>query len=408
MKSVGEAMGIGRTFTEAFLKAMRSRELDGATATPWLTLDDLPGRRPSLVPRPSSTARSTTPRAAALPRRPRRGRLARAQAARALGRRDRRGLRRRRGDGARARGSPAASARSTGAWTRAPPRSRPRPTTSTPPGARPTRRARPGEKPVALILGSGPNRIGQGIEFDYCCVHAAKSFRELGYEAVMVNCNPETVSTDYDTSDRLYFEPLDAEAVLEICARERPAGVAVQFGGQTPLKLATRARGGRLRDPRDAARRGRPRRGPRALRRALRRARHRRSARGRWRRARRKRSRPRSRSATRSSSAPRTSSADARCASATSPRTSAAGVEPGMRVLVDRFIESALELDVDALCDGERTYVAAVMQHVEEAGVHSGDSSCVLPAISLSDEELERGARRRAPAGARARRASGS
>src|SRR5204862_3987340 len=89
-----------------------------------------------------------------------------------------------------------------------------------------------------VILGSGPNRIGQGIEFDYCCVHAAQSFRALGFEAVMVNCNPETVSTDYDTSDRLYFEPLGAEEVLAVCERERPEGVVIQFGGQTPLKLA--------------------------------------------------------------------------------------------------------------------------------------------------------------------------
>ena len=95
-----------------------------------------------------------------------------------------------------------------------------------------------GDKPRVVILGSGPNRIGQGIEFDYCCVHAAQAFRALGYEAVMVNCNPETVSTDYDTSDRLYFEPLGAEEVLEICARELPDGVVIQFGGQTPLKLA--------------------------------------------------------------------------------------------------------------------------------------------------------------------------
>ena len=93
-------------------------------------------------------------------------------------------------------------------------------------------------KPRVVILGSGPNRIGQGIEFDYCCVHAAQSFRALGYEAIMVNCNPETVSTDYDTSDRLYFEPLDVEHVLAVCEREQPEGVVIQFGGQTPLKLA--------------------------------------------------------------------------------------------------------------------------------------------------------------------------
>src|SRR5439155_13355405 len=93
-------------------------------------------------------------------------------------------------------------------------------------------------RPTAVIVGSGPNRIGQGIEFDYCCVHAAQSFRALGYEAVMVNCNPETVSTDYDTSDRLYFEPLGIEEVLAVCEREQPEGVVIQFGGQTPLKLA--------------------------------------------------------------------------------------------------------------------------------------------------------------------------
>src|SRR5204863_7501432 len=96
----------------------------------------------------------------------------------------------------------------------------------------------PSDAPSVVILGSGPNRIGQGIEFDYCCVHAAQSFRRLGYEAVMVNCNPETVSTDYDISDRLYFEPLDAAAVLAVCRREQPEGVVIQFVGQTPRKLA--------------------------------------------------------------------------------------------------------------------------------------------------------------------------
>src|SRR5213075_99329 len=95
-----------------------------------------------------------------------------------------------------------------------------------------------GDRPRVVILGSGPNRIGHGIEFDYCCVHAVQSFRELGYDAVMVNCNPETVSTDYDTSDRLYFEPLRVEEVLAVCEREQPEGVVIQFGGQTPLKLA--------------------------------------------------------------------------------------------------------------------------------------------------------------------------
>ena len=242
-------------------------------------------------------------------------------------------------------------------------------------------------KPRVVILGSGPNRIGQGIEFDYCCVHAAQAFRALGYEAVMVNCNPETVSTDYDTSDRLYFEPLGAEEVLEICARELPDGVVIQFGGQTPLKLAReletdgwrilgtpfdavdlaedRERFAALCDELDidvpswamaegAGAGGRRRGGDRlpGARPAVVRARRAQHA-GLLRRRRRSPRRPRI----------------------------------GGRVLVDRFLEGAIEIDVDALCDGRETFVAAVMEHVEEAGVHSGDSSCVLPAPSLDDDD---------------------
>jgi carbamoyl-phosphate synthase large subunit len=240
-----------------------------------------------------------------------------------------------------------------------------------------------GDAPRVVILGSGPNRIGQGIEFDYCCVHAAQAFRALGYEAVMVNSNPETVSTDYDTSDRLYFEPLDAAAVLAVCRREQPEGVLIQFGGQTPLKLAAaledagiailgtpfgavdlaedRERFGKLTDELGvrvppwgmaegaaeaelvAARIGYPVLvrpsyvlGGRSMR---------------------------------------------ICYSAAQVRDAMRGIEG--RVLVDRFLEDAIELDVDALSDGTLCYVAAVMQHVEEAGVHSGDSSCALPAPSL-------------------------
>ena len=135
---------------------------------------------------------------------------------------------------------------------------------------RPTRtrtRARRTDRKKIIILGGGPNRIGQGIEFDYCCVHAAFALAEAGYETIMVNCNPETVSTDYDTSDKLYFEPLTLEDVLGIVEREQPDGVIVQFGGQTPLKLARAARARRRADHRHLARRDRPRRGPRALRR---------------------------------------------------------------------------------------------------------------------------------------------
>ncbi|HVV57652.1 MAG TPA: carbamoyl-phosphate synthase large subunit [Gaiellaceae bacterium] len=240
-----------------------------------------------------------------------------------------------------------------------------------------------GDAKRVVILGSGPNRIGQGVEFDYCCVHAVQTFRSLGFEAVMVNCNPETVSTDYDTSDRLYFEPLDVESVIAICDRERPEGVVIQFGGQTPLKLARaieqagyrilgtpfdavdlaedRERFGRLLDElgircpewgiastAEQAIELTHRIGfPVLVRpsyvlggRAMRVCHH---------------------------------DADVRAAFE--------GVDGP--VLVDRFLENAIEIDVDALCDGEDTYVAAVMQHVEEAGVHSGDSGCVLPAQSL-------------------------
>ena len=250
-----------------------------------------------------------------------------------------------------------------------------------------------------MILGSGPNRIGQGIEFDYCCVHAAQTYRELGFEAVMVNCNPETVSTDYDTSDRLYFEPLGAEEVLEICAREQPAGVVIQFGGQTPLRLAADARGRRDTDS-----------GEHPSRPSI------------W-----------QRFASASAISAGGSGSLSRLGDRRRPREAievalrvgfpvlirpsyvlggrnmrvcfdeesvARAAATGGRVLVDRFLESAVEIDVDALCDGEDTYVAAVMQHVEEAGVHSGDSSCVLPPTSLSDGELVeigRAVRRLAP-----------
>jgi carbamoyl-phosphate synthase large subunit len=240
-----------------------------------------------------------------------------------------------------------------------------------------------GDRPRVVILGSGPNRIGQGIEFDYCCVHAAKAFRRLGYEAVMVNSNPETVSTDYDTSDRLYFEPLDAAAVLAVCRREQPEGVVIQFGGQTPLRLAAaleeagvrilgtpfgavdlaedRERFGRLTDElgirvppwgtattADEAEEAAERIGYPVL------------------------VRP---SYVLGGRAMRI------CYSAEEVRAAMDGIDG--RVLVDRFLEDAVELDVDALADGSLCYVAAVMQHVEEAGVHSGDSSCALPAPSL-------------------------
>jgi carbamoyl-phosphate synthase large subunit len=236
-----------------------------------------------------------------------------------------------------------------------------------------------------VILGSGPNRIGQGIEFDYCCVHAAQSFREQGFEAVMVNCNPETVSTDYDTSDRLYFEPLDEEAVLAVLRREQPVGVCIQFGGQTPLKLARAIEGAGFRilgTPFDAVdlAEDRERFGGLAAEVGVRCPE--------W-----------------GIAASRAEAAEvaARIGYPVLVRPSYVLGGRAMRVcyepadlpeiegpvLVDRFLENAVELDVDALCDGRDTYVAAVMEHVEEAGIHSGDSSCTLPALSDSDEVRE-------------------
>ncbi len=241
-----------------------------------------------------------------------------------------------------------------------------------------------GDAKRVVILGSGPNRIGQGVEFDYCCVHAVQAFRSLGYEAVMVNCNPETVSTDYDTSDRLYFEPLDAASVLAVCEREQPEGVVIQFGGQTPLKLARaiEAAGFRiLGTPFDAVDLAEDRErfgglldelGVRCPD---------------W--------------GIAASGAAAVDIADRIgypvlvrpsyvlggramrvCHDEEQVRIAFAGVQGP--TLVDRFLENAVEIDVDALCDGADTYVGAVMQHVEEAGVHSGDSACVLPAQSLT------------------------
>ncbi len=331
MKSVGETMGIGRSFIEAFVKAKRGLEGDFE----WAPENLHPWFRRELERLEAEEERQ--------------------QAERPVYRRI----------DSVAGEVEAASNYFYGAWGER---------DESPPG---------GDGRRVVILGSGPNRIGQGIEFDYCCVHAVQTFRELGYEAVMVNCNPETVSTDYDTSDRLYFEPLDAASVLAVCERERPEGVVIQFGGQTPLKLARAIEAGGFRilgTPFEAVDLAEDRERFGKL----------------------------------------LSELGIRCPEWGIARTGTEAAAIAQRIgypvlvrpsyvlggramrvchrpnqvvdafhgvhgptLVDRFLERAIEIDVDALCDGTDTYVGAIMQHVEEAGVHSGDSACVLPAQSL-------------------------
>ena len=245
-----------------------------------------------------------------------------------------------------------------------------------------------------MILGGGPNRIGQGIEFDYCCVHAAFALRDMGYETVMVNCNPETVSTDYDTSGRLYFEPLTAEDVLQIYNKEKPLGVICQFGGQTPLNLAreleeagvrilgTSTEAIDLAEDRDRFRQAMDRLGI-----------------------------PMPESAM-ASSVEEALSAAARIGYPLMVRPSyvlggrgmeivydepslrsyverAAAVTPDRPILIDRYLENALETEADAIADGKDAHVPAVMEHIEQAGIHSGDSACVLPPVSIPAHHLE-------------------
>jgi carbamoyl-phosphate synthase large subunit len=385
MKSVGEAMAIGRTFQQAFGKALRSRELD--TEGGFEALD-----RDALL---TALERPAADRFEVLLEAFRKG--ATIEEAHASTRIDPWFLRELRGlaldPGAPFRGERSFKAVDTCAaefeartpyfysgWER-----------------RTAHEVDRGERPSVVILGSGPNRIGQGIEFDYCCVHAAMTVRASGRDAVMINCNPETVSTDYDTSDRLYFEPLTLEDVLGVVEVERPEGVIVQFGGQTPLKLAH-----------GLERAGVPLLGtsPEAIDLAEDRGRfgallerlgyH----------------------APSYATAHGVEDAIARGDEVGYPllvrpsyvlggrameivysdeglrdylvRNAPGSGNNGREIFLDRFLENAIEVDVDAICDGEEVWIGGIMQHVEEAGIHSGDSACVLPPHSLGHEMLDR------------------
>src|SRR5213593_2810561 len=235
-----------------------------------------------------------------------------------------------------------------------------------------------------MILGSGPNRIGQGIEFDYCCCHAAFALREEGFETIMVNCNPETVSTDYDTSDRLYFEPLTLEDVLNIVEAEQPEGVIVQFGGQTPLSLALPLQRAGVRilgtspDSIDLAE-NRRRFGDLLGKLGI--------PSPQWGTA---RSLEEARETASSIGYPvlirpsyvlggRAMFVVHDEGALAERMRQAVEASPEHPVLIDRFLEDAFELDGDAVADGERVVIGAIMQHIEEAGIHSGDSACVIP-----------------------------
>jgi len=254
--------------------------------------------------------------------------------------------------------------------------------------------AAPTDRKKVIILGSGPNRIGQGIEFDYCCVHAVAALKEVGYESIMVNCNPETVSTDYDTSDRLYFEPLTLEDVLHIVRREGAEGVVVQFGGQTPLKLAVplEKEGVRiLGTSSDAIDRAEDRERFKVLLEKL------------------GLKQPQSGLAR---SYPEALKAAGEIGYPVMVRpsyvlggrameviydqeslrryvTHAVEASPQHPVLIDKYLEDAVEIDVDAVGDGREVFVGGIMEHIEEAGVHSGDSACSLPPFSLAPSLLE-------------------
>jgi len=420
MKSVGEAMAIGRTFKEAFLKAMRSRELDSAAELPasaqelrkalaiptaeryelvlqgfrlGLDVDDiheLTGVSPFFLSELGDVVelerevRAAPQLTAELLRRMKRYGFSDKRLGELAGRGERevRALR------IEHDVLPVYKAVDTCAAEF------PAETPYFYSTYEEENEAQPGDREPVVILGSGPNRIGQGIEFDYCCVHAALTAREMGYEAVMVNCNPETVSTDYDVSDRLYFEPLTFEDVANVVANEKPKGVIVQFGGQTPLKIAgaLAAAGipilGTPQESIDLA-----------------------EDRGRFGQLLKDLGIQCPEYGLATTAAEAAAVADRvgypllvrpsyvlggramqivyGAAELEHYMTTAASISLEHPVLIDKFLEDAIEVDVDAIGDGDDVYVGAVMQHVEEAGVHSGDSACVIPSISLGEGTLE-------------------
>jgi carbamoyl-phosphate synthase large subunit len=387
MKSVGEAMAIGRTFRESFAKAMRSRELDAPAHLPEDETDLLdrlvtpaPDRFDLVLEafRRGVDVEAVEERTSIDPWFLRELELLAVE-----------------GDGTAGLGRTFRSVDTCAAEfeARTPYYYSAHERPQAPQGLLLSEVQR-GKSPSVVILGSGPNRIGQGIEFDYCCVHAAMTVRESGRDAVMVNCNPETVSTDYDTSDRLYFEPLTVEDVLAVIEAERPQGVIVQFGGQTPLKLARALEeaGARLLgtavDAIDLAE-DRGRFGALLRRLGI--------------------AHPPYGTALSADEAaviaddvgfpllvrPSYVLGGRAMEICYTPEGLAAYLEQNVKadqehpLLLDRFLEEAIEVDVDALADGDRVHVAGIMQHVEEAGVHSGDSACVIPPLSLGEEMLE-------------------
>ncbi len=380
MRSVGVAMAIGRTFKQAVAKALRSRELDKHPAVAHLGVPELleavsspgPDRFEQLLEllrrhdelEPVHAATMIDPWFLRELRE-----LARDPDSACTGERSFRSV-----DTCAAE-FPARTPYYYSGWER-----------------RAANEVERGERESVVILGAGPNRIGQGIEFDYCCVHAAMTVRESGRDAVMINCNPETVSTDYDTSDRLYFEPLTHEDVLAVVEQEKPLGVIVQFGGQTPLKLASgleragvkllgtsveaidlaedRARFGALLD--ELGYKAPPYASASSVEEAL--------------------------ASAESVGFPllvRPSYVlGGRAMEIVYSEEDLAGylrreAGDGGRIYLDRFLEDSLEVDVDALCDRKEVWIGGIMQHVEEAGVHSGDSACVLPPHSLGEEMLD-------------------